>query len=203
MVTQLRMRKYRPQGGPTRWRVLCLCSCGRKFFTWKHALASGNTKSCGCLRNTRIGTRARKYTEGFSSPAHPLNWLYQRWSGMWERCTDPCSTGWANYGGRGITVCESWRSFEAFVEDMGVPARHLTLDRCDNDEGYSPDNCRWATAREQALNQRERKPGAPKKPRPLSQKEQWLAARRAEIEVLRARITEELRGDFPTSFPSD
>ncbi|MEY9421532.1 hypothetical protein ABIF69_007974 [Bradyrhizobium japonicum] len=76
---------------------------------------------------------------------------------MIQRCTNPHTKAFKNYGGRGITICDRWRrSFEAFLADMGEPPDGHTLDRKNNDGCYEPDNCRWATRAEQKLNQRPR-----------------------------------------------
>jgi hypothetical protein len=159
--TILRSRMFRGSHPPRR-RCLCLCECGRKFFAWAHHLKSGNTKSCGCLRNTRINVPARTYSQAYSMRDHPLNWLYNRWSGMLDRCTRPANRSFKNYGGRGITVCPRWFDFEAFLADVGVPEnKEMSLDRFpDNDGNYEPGNVRWGTKREQRVNQR---------PRPVSE----------------------------------
>ncbi len=78
---------------------------------------------------------------------------HQIWAGMWRRCHGPHDPAFERYGGRGITVCERWRDFFVFVEDMGRrPSANHSLDRIDGTKGYSPDNCRWATLIEQAAN---------------------------------------------------
>jgi hypothetical protein len=81
---------------------------------------------------------------------------YRVWAGIRTRCVNPKDTAYQNYGGRGITICDRWKdSYENFLEDMGErPGKEYSIDRIDNEKGYSPDNCKWATRKEQHRNTR-------------------------------------------------
>lgn len=130
---------------------LCQCDCGTVKVVRSNALRSGNTKSCGCLDREKSAARWRTHGKR-SSPA------YSVWAGMFQRCYNQNRRSFKHYGGRGITVCRRWFDFENFLADMGEKPKGLTLDRYpDNDGPYAPENCRWATYKQQAQNKRGKK----------------------------------------------
>jgi len=150
-------KERRPIGsrGQLATYVLCQCECGSepKWVNFS-GLRAGTIKSCGCF--DRESRRQRCAKLGRLAIKHGMHGTpeYQTWNGMNQRCTNPNASGYQDYGGRGILVCESWaKSFDAFFADMGrrPPPKH-TIDRIDSDLNYEPSNCRWATRRTQNRN---------------------------------------------------
>lgn len=134
-------------------RVECLCQCGNSTSVRLNCLTTGNTTSCGCLGRERRLVSIATHGHG-SRKKGKVSPTYESWMGMRMRCLNPKNKHYADYGGRGITICERWDSFEAFLEDMGAKPDGLTIDRIDNESGYSRENCRWATAEQQGRNKR-------------------------------------------------
>ena len=123
-----------------------LCICGNTKTVAKGSLVSGRSTSCGCFNAEQ--TSLRSTTHGKRKDP-----IYAVWNMMVQRCTHPSNKEYKHYGARGTTVCDSWRKFENFYRDMGdAPFERATLDRIDNDKGYSKENCRWATYKEQQSN---------------------------------------------------
>lgn len=131
--------------GNSRW--VCLCECGKEAVILTANLRRGNSKSCGCSRNAASAGRAT--THGLSNTL-----AYKTWLGIRRRCRGKTCGSYAEYGGRGIDVCQEWyESVEKFIAYVGQPpSSEHTLDRIDNNKGYAPGNVRWATSLQQARN---------------------------------------------------
>lgn len=132
---------------------LCQCDCGNRTVVARSALQSGGTKSCGCWHRDYVANQ-------MTTHGKKKHRLWSVWSSMRQRCSLPSHKDYRRYGGRGITVCDEWmHDFQSFYDwamangyDENAPYGQCTIDRIDNDKGYSPDNCRWVDMKVQSNN---------------------------------------------------
>jgi hypothetical protein len=131
--------------GYRRWRSTC--SCGGTAISKAQNLVSGKAKSCGCLARELAANLKR--THGASDTR-----AHNTWNGIIQRCTNPNNPHFRNYGGRGIAICDDWLEFANFLRDMGQPPKGCSIERVDNNAGYSKQNCIWADRTTQQRNRR-------------------------------------------------
>jgi len=126
-----------------------MCDCGSWTIAYEGHVQRGRIVSCGCIHRQRTSSAlsARQTKHGlFGTPTYVV------WNSMNQRCNNPNTRAFPRYGGRGIKVCDEWKTFEGFLADMGTVPQGLTLERVDNDKGYSKQNCIWAPMADQANN---------------------------------------------------
>lgn len=139
-----------PKNVQASWRVRC--ECGAEKAVREAMLVAGRTRSCGCLVREKKPGRPLRHGALLGRRVPPE---YRSWQAMLQRCTNPRNPGYADYGGRGITVAAAWSDFATFLRDVGPrPSLEHTLDRIDNEGSYVPGNVRWATTHQQANNVR-------------------------------------------------
>jgi hypothetical protein len=148
LVKSLVERKH---GENYRRKWLCICDCGNEKIVDTTSLKNGHIKSCGCLNKERVIEVHTKHGKHKTTE-------YKAWGSMIQRCTNKKNAFYNDYGGRGISICDSWFNFANFYKDIGDrPSNNHSLDRIDTNLGYFKENCKWSTREEQQRNKRNTK----------------------------------------------
>lgn len=159
-MSEQRLTLIRRIPGTRPSRAIFRCKCGTEKEIGVDPVKRGKTKSCGCLAREMALAKMEANSEAFSrgNPRHGQygSGAWVSWHAMVQRCTNPNKGNYQYYGGRGITVCERWLKFDEFYADMGARPPGMTLERKDNEKGYSLENCVWATMKAQSNNRRAR-----------------------------------------------
>jgi hypothetical protein len=148
--SKLVITSFSHRNSKSEWQVKVRCDCGTKKIVSLIELKRGSTKACGCL----VGEWGKIHKKIHGCEKHPL---YHTWHQMMRRCHNEKSHAYKYYGGRGIFVDKRWHDVRNFIEDMIEKPKGMSLDRINNNGPYSKDNCRWATAKMQAMNTRKTK----------------------------------------------
>lgn len=135
------------RNGDKKSRWVCQCDCGETLVVDGSSLTTGNTTSCGCLAKEKTSERSTSHGQSKTR-------TYRIWRSMHTRCENKKCLSYADYGGRGIKVCERWGSFENFLKDMGEAVGGASIERKNNDGNYEPSNCHWADRYTQSRNKR-------------------------------------------------
>ena len=139
------------------WEAICDCGNKKLVVAGNLTRSSEPTRSCGCIQieklKSRSGVKSPSYKHGHAI-GNKRSRTLRIWSGMIDRCYNKKNKAYKYYGERGITVCDRWHKFDNFLQDMGESPQNLSIERIDNEKGYSIENCKWVTHLEQVSNRR-------------------------------------------------